>query len=63
MSKQGVGPCNVAARVKKGAWWEPKFTLAGFIIRILEINLNLLKVAATWKFTISVDLFDDVFCI
>ena len=59
-SKQGVVPCNVAARVKQNAWWELKFTLADFI-RILEINLNLLKVAATW--TISVDLFDDVFCI
>ena len=47
---------------KQAAWWELKFTLADFI-RILEINLNFLKVAATWKFTISLDLFDDVFCI
>ena len=61
-SKQGVGPCYVAARVKTNAWWELKLTLADFI-RILEINLHVLKVAATWKFTISVDLFDDVFCI
>jgi len=46
----------------KNAWWELKFTVADFS-RILEISLNFLKVAATWKFTISLDLFDDVFCI
>ena len=44
------------------AWWEPKFALVDFI-RILEVKVMFLKVVATWKFTISVELFDDVFCI
>jgi len=40
-----VGPCNVAARVKKMAWWEPKFALVDFI-RILEVKVMFLKVEA-----------------